>query len=185
MDIFDIIDTLSGYGADIAIFSALTCAAVQILKRTLLKNCQKKVLTFLPFALGALICAVFAAAVNADICYPLRELPAVCERGFAVGSLSTLIYVWYEQFIRAKDDADKNRDVIATLIEGYVPADEVKDAAKSIAGAIERDVTGDGATRAEEILLNHAGEGISKRDAAMLAKLIIETLAHLNGRTAQ
>ena len=42
MDIFDIIDTLSGYGADIAIFSALTCAAVQILKRTLLKNCQKK-----------------------------------------------------------------------------------------------------------------------------------------------
>ena len=185
MDILNIIDILTGYGADIAFISVATCAIVQVLKRTLLKNCQKKVLTFLPFVLGTILYAVFAAATNLSFGYLVRELPYVCERGFTIGSLSTVIYVWYEQFIRQKDGTSATEEVIATLIEGYVPTDEVESTAKSIAEAIERDVTGDGAKRTAEILSQSMGEGVTQKDITLLAKLIIETLAHINVRAAQ
>ena len=52
--------------------------------------------------------------------------------------------------------------------------------AKEIAAAIERDVTGNGANRAAEILKENGIEEISERDVQLLSKLIIETLAHIN-----
>lgn len=185
MDIFSIIDTLTGYGADIAFISVMTCAVVQILKRTVLRNCQKKVLTFLPFLLGTIFYAAFTAAYSLSIAPLVDGLPEVCERGFTIGSLSTVIYVWYEQFVRAKDTKSATEGVIATLIEGYVPTDEVESVAKNIAEAISRDVSGEGAKRTAEILTANTGEGTSERDIALLSKLIIETLAHLNGAAAK
>lgn len=185
MDIFSMIDTLTGYGADIAFISVATCAVVQILKRTILKNCQKKVLTFLPFILGTLFYAAFTAAYNLSIASIIDGLPAVCERGFTIGSLSTVMYVWYEQFVRCKTGQSATEGVISTLIEGYVPTDELESVAKSIAEAIQRDVTGDGAKKAAEILSANTSEGVSQKDITLLAKLIIETLAHLNGAAAK
>ena len=41
MDVLSMIETLTSYGADIAFISVFTCAVVQALKRTLMKNCQK------------------------------------------------------------------------------------------------------------------------------------------------
>ena len=52
-------------------------------------------------------------------------------------------------------------------------------AAKAVAEAIERDVTGNGAKRAEEILTEYSGGEINERDVHLLSRLIIETLAHL------
>ena len=60
-------------------------------------------------------------------------------------------------------------------------SDSVEAAAKAVADAIARDVTGGGAARAREILAGYAGE-ISERDLQLLSKLIIETLAHLTTR---
>ena len=60
MDFFTIMDDLTLYGVDIAVISGVTCTIVQILKRTVLKNCNKKVLTFLPFVIGTVLYAVFA-----------------------------------------------------------------------------------------------------------------------------
>lgn len=180
MDVFEVFDALTLYGADIAALSVLTCAVVQILKRTLLKKCPKKVLTFLPYILGFIFCAAFAAVSELNVNFIFEHLPETGERGFMVGSLSTLLYVWYEQFIRQKNDCGKTEGVIATLIEGYVPADDVQKTAKSIAEAISRDVTGDGAKKTQKILSEAVGGETGERDVAMLAKLIIETLAHIN-----
>ena len=41
MDFFTIMDDLTLYGVDIAVISGVTCTIVQILKRTVLKNCNK------------------------------------------------------------------------------------------------------------------------------------------------
>lgn len=185
MDFFSVIDTLTLYGVDIAALSVLTCTVVQILKRTLLKNCQKKILTFLPFLLGTVFYAIFAVVAHLSIGYLVDELPYICERGFTIGSLSTVIYVWYEQFVREDKTAGASEGVISTLIEGYVPTDAVEETAKNIAEAISRDVTGDGAKRTAEILNASCAEGVTERDIALLSKLIIETLAHLSSRTAQ
>ncbi len=92
---------------------------------------------------------------------------------------STVYYVLYEQFVREKDGMTSTEKIITTLIEGYIPADSVEKAAKAVAEAIQRDVTGNGAVRAQEILAEYSGEEVNERDIQLLSKLIIETLAHV------
>lgn len=177
---YNIVNTLTFYGLDIALLSAATCAIVQIAKKTFLKNCQKKILTFAPFITGTVLYAIYFAVSRLDISCLLSSFHEISERGFTVGALSTVVYVWYEQFIRNKNSASRNEGIISTLIEGYVPTDEVESVAKRIAEAIEQDVTGDGAKKTAEILLSNTGEGVTERDITLLSKLIIETLAHVN-----
>ena len=177
---YNIVNTLTFYGLDIALLSAATCAIVQIAKKTFLKNCQKKILTFAPFITGTVLYAIYVAVSRLNISCLLSSFHEISERGFTVGALSTVVYVWYEQFIRNKDSASRNEGIISTLIEGYVPTDEVESVAKRIAEAIEQDVTGDGAKKTAEILLSNTGEGVTERDITLLSKLIIETLAHVN-----
>lgn len=177
---YNIVNTLTFYGLDIALLSAATCAIVQIAKKTFLKNCQKKILTFAPFVTGTVLYAIYFAVSRLNISCLLSSFHEISERGFTVGALSTVVYVWYEQFIRNKDSASRNEGIISTLIEGYVPTDEVESVAKRIAEAIEQDVTGDGAKKTAEILLSNTGEGVTERDITLLSKLIIETLAHVN-----
>lgn len=180
MNYFNIVNTLTYYGVDIAFLSAATCAIVQIAKKTFLKNCQKKILTFAPFVVGTLLYAIYAVISRLDIGYIISSFHEVSERGFTVGALSTVVYVWYEQFIRRNDGTNRNEAVISTLIAGYVPTDEVESVAKRIAEAIQQDVTGDGAKKTAEILLASSEEGITEKDITLLSKLIIETLAHIN-----
>ncbi|MGN0817905.1 MAG: hypothetical protein ACI4L9_02950 [Candidatus Coproplasma sp.] len=180
MSFFKIIDAFTFYGIDTAVLAALTCIIVQILKKTALKGFKKKIITFLPFVTGCILFAAYVCACNLSYTYLLENYVDVLERGFTVGSLSTVIYVWYEQFIREKDNVSATEGVIATLVEGYVPSDEVENVAKQIAQAIQRDVVGDGAKKTAEILAENSGEGVTEKDVTLLSKLIIETLAHLN-----
>ena len=182
MTIWEVLDAFTFYGLDIAVLAVITTAAVQLLKLTLMKNCQKKILTFLPFIIGSVLYAAYAALSRLDATFLVTGYVDVLEHGFSVGALSTIIYVWYEQFIRKDRTGSAAENVIATLIEGYVPAADVTDAATRIADAIEKDVTGDGAKKAEEILSGYCSE-ISEKDLRLLSKLIIETLAHMNTQT--
>lgn len=179
MTIIEIIDAFSFYGLDVICLAAATCAVVQLFKMTLFKNRNKKVLTFLPFVVGCALYAAYACARNLSFAYVFDNYVSVLEHGFSVGALSTLIYVWYEQFLRDKKTANATESVIATLIEGYVPAEGVEEVAAEIASAIERDVCGDGAKKAAEILAARSSD-VSEADVKLLAKLIIETLAHMN-----
>lgn len=179
MTIIKIIDTFTFYGIDVILLAALTAIAVQICKVTFLKRVQKKLLTFLPFALGTLFYAVYAALKNMSFYYLLDEYVTVLEHGVSVGAVATLLYVLYEQFVRKSDGQSTVERVISTLIEGYVPAADVQKVASLIAEAIEKDVTGSGASKAAEILKANTADEITERDIQLLAKLIIETLAHI------
>ncbi len=181
MSFIKIIDAFTFYGLDIVLLAALTCITVQILKLTLLKKCQKKIITFLPFVTGILFYAAYTCAVHLSASYAIDNYVEILEHGFSVGALSTVIYVWYEQFIREKSGVSATEGVIATLIEGYVPTEAVEETAKKIADAILKDVTGQGAAKTAEILSDNAESGITERDVELLAKLIIETLAHMSG----
>ena len=86
----------------------------------------------------------------------------------------------YEQFIRDKKSVSPSEGIISALIAGYVPDERTESVAKSIAAAIERDVTGDGATRTAEILAENSLEDITESDIQLLERLIIEALAHAN-----
>lgn len=180
MSIFQIIDAFAFYGFDVIVLGALTSVTVQILKKTLLKKCNKKIFTFLPFIFGTLFYAAYAAVRHLSLEYLIENYITVMEYGFSVGALSTLTYVCYEQFLQNKTTVSATEGVIATLIAGYVPSDSVENVAKLIAEAIGRDVLGDGAKRTAEILTENQCENVTENDVKLLAKLIIETLAHLN-----
>jgi len=181
MTVIEIIDAFTFYGIDILLLAMLTAVCVQICKITFLKKLNRKLLTFLPFFLGTLFYAAYAALKNMSLVFLVREYISVLEHGISVGAAATLLYVLYEQFVREKKCAlTPSAGVISTLIEGYVPADKTEAVAKLILNAVERDVTGDGAKKTAEILTENAQENVTENDVRMLAKLIIETLAHIN-----
>lgn len=179
MTVFEIIDAFTFYGLDVILLAAATSVAVQILKLTLLKNCQKKLVTFLPFLIGTLLYTGYCALIKLSFRYVLHNYVSVLEHGFSVGALSTLIYVWYEQFVRNKDRGSATAGVISTLIAEYVPGEELEKIAAEIARAIEKDVTGDGAKKTADILTAYSLENVTENDIKVLARLIIETLAHV------
>lgn len=183
MTVIQIIDAFTFYGLDVIALAALTSVCVQVLKKSVFKNCKKKVMTFLPFVLGCLFYAAYAAIRNMDFMYIVENYVCVIEHGFSVGALSTVIYVWYEQFIREKSAKSTTESVIATLIEGYVPSGRVEEVASAIAASIEKDVTGDGANKAAALLSENREEGIDEKDVKLLARLIVETLAHIAATT--
>lgn len=178
MSLIRIIATFTFYGIDVTALALATSLATQILKKLFFKR-VKKLATFLPFILGTIFYAAYAAARNGSLSCLLDEYVSVLEHGISVGAVATLYYVLYEQFIREKSGLSATERVVSTLIEGYVPSDNVEAAAKAIAEAIERDVTGNGAKRAQEILSGYADGEITEHDLQLLSKLIIETLAHL------
>lgn len=180
MTFIEIIDTFTFYGVDVILLAGATALLTQLLKKTLFKRAQKKIVTFLPFVLGTVLYAVYAAVRNLSVCYVFEEYTAILEHGISVGATATLFYVMYEQFVRNKKGLSETEGVIATLIEGYVPEDKIESAAKAVAEAIQKDVTGNGASKAEEILTEFSGGEIGERNVKLLCKLIIETLAHMN-----
>lgn len=180
MTIIDIFDTFTFYGADVVLLSVATAALVQICKRTFLKNIRKKFLTFLPFVVGTLLYALYAAARHQDFFYLFKNHSDLLEHGFSVGTLATLVYVLYEQFVRSNGNLSAAEEVVRALIGGYVPTETEVETAKQIVRAIEQDDAGDGAEKAAEILAENSVEGVSERDVELLAKLIFETLTRLS-----
>lgn len=179
LTIIKIIDTFTFYGIDVVLLALFTALTVQLCKVTFLKKMQKKLMTFLPFVVGTLYYAVYAALKNMSFNYLLDEYVAVLEHGVSVGAVATLLYVLYEQFVRKDDKLGTTASVISTLIEGYVPSSSVQKAALLIAEAVERDVTGSGAKKTAEIIKEYAGENADENDVQLLANLIIETLARI------
>lgn len=180
LTIIEIIDTFTFYGLDIIALAAATCLLVQLIKVLIFKKRQKKVLTFLPFFVGSLLYAGYSALVHLSFKYLADNYVLILEHGFSVGALSTVIYIWYEQFVRGKKTTSATQGVIQTLIDGYVPSDETEKIAAEIASALELDVTGDGAKKTAEILEAHRPDEVTERDIKLLSKLIIQTLAHMS-----
>ena len=178
MSFIQIFSTFTFYGIDISCLALITTLLTQLLKKLIFKT-NKKLVTFLPFVLGTVFYAVYAVVRNLSLSYLLEEYISVLEHGISVGAVATLYYVLYEQFVRTKSSVSQTEKVISTLIEGYVPTDKLEEAAKSIAEAISRDVTGNGAARTREILTEFSSGEMNERDLQLLSKLIIETLAHL------
>lgn len=179
MTFIQIIDTFTFYGVDVLLLAFATMCATQLIKKFLFKNSKKKLVTFLPFVIGTVLYAAYAAVRNLNFFYIFEEYASIAEHGFSVGMAATIYYILYEQFVREKSSITSTEKIITTLIEGYIPADSVEKAAKAVAEAIQRDVTGNGAVRAQEILTEYSGEEVNERDIRLLSKLIIETLAHI------
>lgn len=172
MTVIEIIDIFTFYGVDVIILAAVTAALVQACKLLFMKNVQKKFFTLMPFAVGLLLYACYAAARNLSFRYLIDNVAQVLEYGLSVGTVATLLYVIYEQFVRG-NTAPTKADVVCALLDGYVAADRAAEAAKLIVDASEN------AERTAEILTEFAEEGVTEGEIASLAELINQTLCHL------
>ncbi len=179
MSIVEIIDVFVFYGMDVITLACVSAILVQILKVTLLKNIQKKLITFLPFVIGTVLYGIYRGIYEWNAYFVLQNYVDVLEHGIAIGSLATLIYVLYEQFIRGESGSNIAEEVIASLIEGYVAEEKIAKTAKLIADAISRDVSGAGVNKTAEILKNNSLPEVEEKDIGLLSRLIIEALAKI------
>lgn len=175
MTFIEIIDAFTLYGADVVLLAVLTSLTTQLLKKTVFKKVEKKFLTFLPFALGVLFYAAYAAIVNLSLKYLIDEFATVLSDGLAVGAVATFLYVLYEQFIRGGGAFTPSQSVTASLISPYVPEESLQEAATAAeeAATAEDDGERTAEERVEEALLKYAAESAGSAEIKSLAKIIV------------
>ncbi len=127
MSFVQLVSAFRLYRADVLLIALGVMLATSLLKKTVMKTCQKKVFIFLPFGLGLAIYAVYRMAVTASFAPILGEILQTLEGGFGCGCAATLYYVVYEQFFRGKFKANP----LLPLME-FVPEARREEAAKAL-----------------------------------------------------
>ena len=115
------------FGADVLLLALGVTLVTSLLKKTVMKNCSKKVFVFLPFAIGLVVYAVYAALVTLSADPFTKNLMETLEKGFACGLAATMYYVLYEQFIRSPKST-AHLDPLYTLLDGIVPEEQREEA---------------------------------------------------------
>ena len=103
MDLVQFFGYLRQFNADVVLIGAAVWGLTALLKNTALKKVPKKYITLLPFALGILLYAAFAALTGG---FSADALANIVTTGISCGSLATVIHVVYEQFLRKGQTAD-------------------------------------------------------------------------------
>ncbi len=119
------------FGADVLLLALGVTLFTSLLKKTVMKNCNKKAFVFLPFAIGLVVYAVFSALVTLSADPFTKDLATTIEKGFSCGLAATLYYVVYEQFIRAPKSTAES-DPLYTLLGGIVPEENMKEAVAAL-----------------------------------------------------
>ena len=127
MSFVQLVSAIRLYGADVLLLALGVTLVTSLLKKTVMKNCPKKVFVFLPFVLGLVFYAIYRLIATASALPLLKELPVTIEGGFGCGCAATLYYVVYEQFLRGKFRADP----LLPLLE-FVPEERRAEAAKTL-----------------------------------------------------
>ena len=119
------------FGADVLLLALGVTLLTSLLKKTVMKNCNKKAFVFLPFVIGIIVYAVYAALVTLSANPFTKDLWTTIEKGISCGLAATLYYVLYEQFIRTPKST-KNADPLCVLLEGIVPDEAIQEAAAAL-----------------------------------------------------
>lgn len=120
-------DALRTFGADVLLLALGVTLLTSLLKKTVMKNCNKRVFVFLPFAIGLIVYAAFAALVTMSANPFTKNLSQTTEKGLSCGLAATLYYVVYEQFVRSPKGTGK-LDPLYALLDGFVPEEKKAEA---------------------------------------------------------
>lgn len=157
------------FGADVLLLALGVTLITSLLKKTVMKNCNRKIFVFLPFAIGLIVYAVFAALITLSADPFTEHLSETVEKGFSCGFAATLYYVVYEQFFRAPKNTEQ-KDPLFVLLDGIVPAERTEEVIASL------NETSAGAEKEKlpeiirEALISYASPDLSEaeREAAVL-----------------
>ncbi len=127
MSFIQIVDALRTYRADALLLALAVTLLTSLLKKTVMKSCNKKVFVFLPFLIGIVLFALYRALATwsaAPLCEGIVE---TLYGGMECGIAAILYYVFYEQFFRGKKTASPIEDMLECI-----PEKERKNAAKRL-----------------------------------------------------
>ncbi len=133
MELFQFISYLRQFNADAVLIGAAVWGLTFLLRRTLLKKMPKKYLTFVPFVLGILLCAAYAAVTGGFS----AGAAAIIGRGITCGAIATVIHVVYEQFFRNGKGGSAAAQCVKTLLADSGAIDDAE--AEAIAAAVGSD----------------------------------------------
>lgn len=173
-----IIELFTCYGLDVAALAAVTCALTQILKNTLLKRAQKRLFTFLPYAIGAALYTGYAAVANACSGNAGVNFADALSHGVTTGAIATVIYAVWRQFIKG-GSSSVAEGVIAAMVSGYVEEGKEGETAAEISAALGEMTDDERIEKCADIIVSRANGDISRAEIEALAKLIVETVARI------
>ncbi len=177
MTMMQYLSTFRIYSPSVLILAAGVTLTCSLLKKTVLKNCPKKLFLFLPFAVGLAFYAAFHAIV-AGVCEAVAySLSQTLEGGFACGCAATLYYVAYEQFFRKQK---KTANPISPLLEGVVPEEKREEIAETLYAEGGKTPKEQLAAYVEETLRQHAEPSLSEAEILASAKIVEAFLLSLN-----
>lgn len=131
MDLIQYLGSLRLYKPDVLCLALGVTLLTSLIKKTLLKNCEKKVYFFLPFAIGFFVYLVYRLLVTMSLSPLSGGFADTLEGGFACGCAATVYYIVYKQFFRAKE----SENPVYPLLEGLIPDDKRKEAAELLSEA--------------------------------------------------
>ncbi|MDE6411780.1 MAG: hypothetical protein K2L02_04505 [Clostridia bacterium] len=179
MTALQVFNAFRTFGADVLLLALGVTLLTSLLKKTVMKNCNRRVFVFLPFAIGLVVYAVFAALVSLSADPFTKDLLNTVEKGFSCGLAATLYYVVYEQFIRSPKSTEK-QDPLYTLLDGIVP-DGKKDEA---AAALTEKSTGVESEQLPEViretLLPYASPELSEAETGAAVIILTQYFIHRN-----
>ncbi len=176
MTIMQYLSTFQLYSPTVLILALGVTLFCSLLKKTVLKNCPKKVFVFLPFVIGLAFYAGFRTVI-AGVCPTfIGELSQTLEGGFACGCAATLYYVFYEQFLRKQKT---KANPILPLLEGIVPEERREKAAKALLSEGQKKSEDELYPFLLQTLSSYASEGLTEDELAVNGKLIEEFLLTL------
>ncbi len=153
-------------GADVLFLALGVTLVTSLIKKTARGRLPAKAFVFLPFLLGVLFCAAYRMLSTWSVLPVTGELSSTLESGFSCGSVATLYYAVYEQFIRGD-----NTSPVLPLLEGIVPEEKRKEAADALYAERGAD---DLPARVTEILLLYSD--LSEEELSAPAALIAQFL---------
>ena len=184
MTVIQYLNAFRTFGADVLLLALGVTLVTSLFKKTVFKNCSKKLFVFLPFVVGLAFYATYRALATWSIAPFTEELFQTCEGGFACGCAATLYYVVYEQFFRTQKTVKESTasaplSPLAPLLQGYVAENFTEAAAnKLLAGSVG--LTGDELLHfISETLAEYALPEVSQTELNSLSRLVTEFLLKL------
>ncbi len=176
MNIVQYLSAFRIFSPSVLLLAAGVNLICSLLKKTVLKKCNKKLFVFLPFVFGLGLYAAFRA-IAAGVCTALAyNLSVTLEGGFACGSVATLYYVAYEQFFRKKQT---EINPVSPLLEGYVLPEKVDEVARKLLAETSTKEQGERLDFIVQTLKDACDESVSEEEIFALAKLVEEFLQTL------
>ncbi len=182
MTIFQFVSYLEKYSIDVLCLSFVVCVLTSLVKKYALKDGLKKYITFIPFALGIAVCALynyFAFGYEKS-----QFFSQALESGIKTGGLATVYYVFYEQFIRGKRAASDPRTLaVQGILESYVSVEKLETTAKIIVEIIESNGDADAQANQEDLVIKaieeNAGQTLPEPEKSVISKLIVTAVTKL------